>query len=132
MTRLAIALLLAPLAGCAGSATAYPLNAAAVHDGAPKVAFVRYGTDGGPITVTMPDGEVLKGQYRVISNAAIGYGFAGTQMVTTAGFGGGSPVMASAVDQRGTMMNCQGAVDLGGHGALDCSTNDGARWRMMF
>ncbi len=126
------ALLLLLLPGCTGAATAYPINDQAIQTGVPKVEFIRYGTGGGPLTVTMPDGEVLKGEYRVISNVGIGFGFGARGTATAIGAGGSSPVAASVVGSHGTVMTCDGAVDLGGRGVADCATNRGARYRMMF
>jgi hypothetical protein len=132
MRLLAAIPLLFLLSGCVGSGTAYPTNDQAIQTGVPKVEFMRYGVGRGPVTITMPDGEVLKGEYRVISNVGIGFGFGARGTATAIGVGGGSPVAASALGDHGTVMTCDGAVDLGGRGVADCETNRGARYRMMF
>jgi hypothetical protein len=63
------------LAGCADTADTFPLNDAARKIGRPKVEFVRTGIGRGPITITMPDGEVLTGTWRVAFDGAVGMGF---------------------------------------------------------
>jgi hypothetical protein len=127
-----ILLLFCLLAGCMGSGTVYPINDQAIQQGTPKIEFMRYGIGRGPVTITMSNGEVLKGEYRTISNVGMGFGFSGGRTATAVGFGGGSPVAVSAVGDHGTAMMCQGAADIGGHGMVDCETNSGARYRLMF
>jgi len=46
------------------------LDNAALQSGTPKLEFVRQGLGRGPVTVTMPDGEILKGEYQLTENAA--------------------------------------------------------------
>jgi len=71
----------------------------------------------------MPDGEILIGEYQVEENAALGVGFAGTQSFSMVGFGSGRPLVVSATGDRGTIMNCAGTSDIGGHGFAECSTS---------
>ena len=65
------------LGACSETANTYPLNYSAQRRGPVKVEFVRSTIGGGPVTVTMADGEVLKGAYRVGFRTADGFGFAG-------------------------------------------------------
>jgi hypothetical protein len=51
------------------------MDDAALRDGTPKVEFTRYGLGHGPVTITMPDGEILHGEYQVSENAAVGLGW---------------------------------------------------------
>jgi hypothetical protein len=111
--RFIAALALAGLCGsCADQARVYSLDEASVQTGVPKIEFVRRGLGSGSVTITMPDGEVLKGEYYVTENAAVAWASEGR--------------FAS----RGTIMNCEGAIDIGGHGSLICQPG-GQRYRMM-
>ena len=120
------------LCGCADHARIYPLDTATLQSGTPTVEFVRQGLGHGPITVTMPDGEILRGEYQITENAAVGIGFAGTHTATAVGFGSGRPVVISATGDRGTVMNCEGSVDIGGHGSAVCENSRGGKYRVMF
>jgi hypothetical protein len=53
------------LGGCSDTADTFPMNVAAKELGPVRVSFVRTGVGRGPVTITMADGEVLKGEYRV-------------------------------------------------------------------
>jgi len=118
-------------AACGGSGRTFPLDDASLAAGTPKVEFVMYGTGHGPVTVTMPNGEILKGEYQVTENAAVGFGFSGVQTATAIGYGSNRPVAVNAVGDRGTILTCDGALDIGGHGSLVCQTNHGTRYRVM-
>jgi hypothetical protein len=127
------------LGACTDVAQMTPINDQAAKLGAPTVEFVRQGIGRGPVTVTMPDGEVLHGRYQVIQNGAIGFGsgFAfgpgGSTYATgsTVTMGGGGAVMVSASGDRGTVMTCQGEASFG-HGGGVCRTLKGAEYQMMF
>jgi hypothetical protein len=120
------------LLGCADQARVYPLHDAAMKAGTPKLEFLRQGMGRGPVTVTMPDGEILHGEYQVTENAAIGMGFAGAHAATAIGFGSGRPVVISATGDAGAIINCEGSTDIGGHGSGICETNRGNKYRVMF
>jgi hypothetical protein len=120
------------LSGCADQARVYPMDDAAMRSGAPTFEFVRQGLGHGPVTVTMPDGEILHGEYQITENAAIGVGFSGGRTTTAIGYGGGRPVVISATGERGTILNCEGAASIGGHGSAVCKTNHDATYRVMF
>jgi hypothetical protein len=77
MKLVAAMLGLAVLSGCADSARIFPMDDAALALGTPTLDFVRQGIGRGPVTVTMPDGEMLTGEYQITENAAIGVGIAG-------------------------------------------------------
>jgi hypothetical protein len=117
---------------CADQARIYPLDDAAMRAGTPKIEFVRQGLGRGPVTVTMPDGEILRGEYQVTENAAVGFGFSGTRSATAIAYGSGRPVVISATGDRGTILNCEGSADIGGHGSGICETNRGNKYRVMF
>jgi hypothetical protein len=96
----------------------------------PIVSFVKHGVGRGPITVTTPDGVVLHGEYQITENAALAFGFSGRYSATAVGFGGGRHVVASAFG-AGHRMNCEGTLDIGGHGSLICESETGADYRIM-
>src|ERR1700681_824204 len=69
------------LAGCTPlavfrEADMVPAHEAANAAGIPKISLVLYGTGYGPATVTMPDGDVLNGHYRLAVGGAVATGFA--------------------------------------------------------
>ena len=73
-----IAILLAALIGlaaCSDTADMFPMNAAAQRLGPVKASFVRTGIGRGPVTVTMANGEVLTGEYRVAFGSSVGTAF---------------------------------------------------------
>lgn len=127
------------LCACTDTGQMTPLNDQAVKLGTPKFEFVRQGVSHGPITVTMPDGEVLHGGYQVIQGGAVGFGSGtafgpggaayatGSSVVMT----GGGAVMISASGDRGTIMTCRGETSFG-HGGGTCGTVTGAEYQMMF
>lgn len=128
------------LAACARNADIAPLNATAVATGTPRVDLTLYGTGYGPATMTMPDGEVLQGHYRLAVGGAVSSGYA-----TAVGPYGAATVSSSAVTtpmqnpftlqatgNRGTTITCQGSAGGLGHGDAICSTNRGAQYQMMF
>ncbi len=128
------------LATCSREADIVPLNDAATATGVPKLSAVLYGTGYGPVTVTMPDGEVLSGHYRLAVGGAVASGFG-----TAAGPGGTAVVSGSSsvvsmqnpftlqvTGSRGTTMVCQGTAGGVGHGDAVCTTNRKAQYHMMF
>jgi hypothetical protein len=115
-----------------------PLNDAAVKLGTPKVEATLYGTGYGPVTVTMPNGEVLSGHYRVSVGGAVASSFGtaitprGSAVVTGTAVSTpfNNPFNAQAVGPNGTSIICQGSGG-GGHADGVCQTNTGAQYQMM-
>jgi hypothetical protein len=118
------------LSGCASSSDVFPLNEAAHKIGDPKIVFVRQGIDRGPVTITMPDGEILEGNYIVARDGAIAIGFSGGRTATAIGVGNGG-VQFVAKGPR-TEMLCRGSVSIGGHGNGQCQTVEGAVWAVSY
>jgi hypothetical protein len=118
-------------AACSDTGRSFPLDDASLAAGVPTFEFVRQGLSHGPVTVTMPDGEILKGEYQVTNNDAVAVGFAGKQVATAVASGSGRPVAVNATGTRGTILTCDGALDIGGHGTLVCQTNHGTKYRVM-
>src|SRR5256885_863536 len=82
VARTLAALGLVTMTGCTDTARMFPINDAATAIGAPRFEFVRQGLGHGPVTVTLADGEVLKGEYRVVENTALVFGFSGAHTAT--------------------------------------------------
>ena len=124
MRVVVIFLLLLSLTGCTDTADVFPLNAAAKGLGPVKISFVRTGMGEGPVTITMADGEVLKGEYRVAFSSAIAVGFAGGNVAEGEALGDG-PVQFVASGPK-TQILCRGFSTTMGHGNGRCRTYDGA------
>jgi hypothetical protein len=124
-----VALVLA-LPGCAGSVDTFPMNPAAKAMGPIKAEFTRTGVGSGPVTITMADGEVLKGRYRVAFGSAMGFGFSGAQSASALVITDG-PVQFVATGPK-TQMLCRGVSSTMGHGNGQCQTYDGAVWAISW
>ena len=118
------------LGACSATAYTFPLNDAAQRLGPIRVAFVRTTEGHGPVTITMADGEVLKGGYRVASGNAEGFGFAGkssaSDLIITNG-----PVLFAAKGPT-TQILCRGNSSTMGVGSGECQTYEGAVWGMSW
>ena len=125
-----VMLLLLTTAACSDTADTFPLNDAARQIGKLRVAFVRQGIDRGPVTITMPDGEILTGPYRVARSGFVGMAFAGGQSATAMAFGDGA-VQFVASGPR-TEILCRGTASVGGHGNGECQTDGGAVWAISY
>jgi len=128
--RTIAALGLALLAGCADTADTFPLNDAARKIGRPKVDFVRTGVGRGPVTITMPDGEVLTGTWRVAFGGAVGMGFSGGSSSTAIVVGDGNVQFVASGPK--TEILCRGTSSPFGHGTGECQTYEGALWTVSW
>jgi hypothetical protein len=126
----ALALALIAVAACTDTADVFPLNAAAQHLGPVRVAFVRPGVGRGPVTITMADGEELKGEYRVAFSSASAMAFSGTRSSSALVISDG-PVQFVVTGPK-TQMLCRGTSSTMGHGNGECQTYDGALWAMSW
>jgi hypothetical protein len=139
MVRIAGGLLvtctLAALAACTSTARLYPANDLAASTGILTLSYENTGLGSGGVTVRMPDGEVLKGEYTTVNTDSTSFGtiMSGGQVSTYHGLtsGGGSPGTASLIGNRGTLMDCEYiAGDFSGTGA--CRTSKGGLYRLHF
>ncbi len=130
MKAVTLFLLLLTLAACTDTADVFPLNAAAKSLGPVTVSFVRTGVGQGPVTITMGDGEVLKGEYRVAFGSTTAVVFAGSSMAEATAYGDG-PVQFVATGPK-TQVLCRGFSTPMGHGNGQCRTYDGARWAISW
>jgi len=118
------------LASCADSADVFAMNPAAKALGPLKVSFERTGIGRGLVTITMADGEVLTGEYRVAFSADEAFAFSGSHSASAIVIGGG-PVQFVARGPK-TEMLCRGTSSTMGHGNGQCQTYDGAVWAVSW
>ena len=126
------------MAACTDTADIAPINEIARTTGLPRFEFVRQGIGTGPVTITMPDGEVLVGRYSVAQGGAVAMGsgtafsphgpvaYTGTSTIVNSG--GNAYVIANGPR---TSMTCQ--LEVGGiHGGGVCRTTTGAEYQIVF
>jgi hypothetical protein len=130
MRGLKILALFIVLGGCTDTADVFPLNAAARQLGPVRTSFVRTGIGRGPVTVTMADGEVLTGEYRVAFGSSVGMAFSGANSASAIVISDG-PVQFVMTGPR-TQMLCRGTSTTMGHGNGQCQTYDGAVWTISW
>jgi hypothetical protein len=148
MHRLTLSTLaLLTLMGCTDTADTFPMNQAAKDLGPVKVSFVRTGVGRGPVTITLSDGEVLTGEYRVAFSTEQGFGFTNVSgsgyshagnffgfsgsATTSALLIGDGPVQFVASGPR-TQILCRGTSSTMGHGNGQCQTFEGALWTVSW
>jgi len=118
------------LGACSTTAYTFPLNDAAQRLGPIRVEFVRSSAGRGPVTITMADGEVLKGGYRVAFGNAEDFGFAGRSSASDLLITNG-PVLFVANGPK-TQIFCRGNSSMMGPGSGQCQTYEGAVWGMSW
>jgi hypothetical protein len=128
--RLMTLVSLIALSGCSDTADTFPMNDAAHRLGPIKASFIRTGVGRGPITITMADGEVLKGEYRVAFGSSAGMAFSGGQSASALVISDG-PVQFVATGPK-TQMLCRGTSSTMGHGNGECQTYEGAVWALSW
>lgn len=144
-TFLVLLIALGALSGCARSARLYPANDLGIATGVLEARFMAHGTGHGSIEVTMPDQELLKGEYSLVRGGSIGFGsvygsvygsggsasFSGNS--TSYAVPGGSPGTASLFGSNGTTMLCEFYNDnFSGHGNGGCKSSKGALYRIQY
>jgi hypothetical protein len=128
--RLLLLVSLMGMSGCSDTADTFPMNDAAHRLGPIKASFVRTGVGRGPITITMADGEVLTGEYRVAFGSSTGIAFSGSQSASALVISDG-PVQFVATGPK-TQMLCRGNSSTMGHGNGECQTYEGAVWALSW
>lgn len=128
--RAVILFSLTALSACTDTADTFPMNAAAQRLGPIAVSFVRAGIGRGPITITMADGEVLNGEYRVAFGSSTSMAFSGARSASALVITDG-PVQFVATGPK-TQMLCRGTSSTMGHGNGQCQTFDGAVWAISW
>jgi hypothetical protein len=127
---LSVALVVTLGACSTDTADVFPMNAAAKQLGPVRASFVRTGTGRGPVTITMGNGEVLTGEYRVAFSSSVAMAFAGTHSASALVIGDG-PVQFVATGPN-TQMLCRGSNTTMGHGSGQCQTFEGALWAISW
>lgn len=139
--RLMIAVFL-PLVflGCSRDARLYPANLEA-GPVALNAKFTDSGMGSGPVELTLPSGEVMRGEFGTTDTSAYGFG------VTTASVGrasalatssasaipGSMPGVVALVGDRGTTGQCEYMVNTWtSSGTGVCELSNGARYNMHF
>ena len=130
MRGLMIVASLIGLAGCTDTADVFPLNDAAKQMGKPRVEFIRTAVGRGPITITMPEGEVLTGTWRVAFGGAIGMGSSGGKSATAIIIGDGNVQFVASGPKTDVL--CRGTSSPFGHGTGECQTYEGALWAVSW
>lgn len=130
MRATAILVLLIAFSGCTDTADTFPMNATARRLGPIKASFVRTGVGRGPITITMADGEVLTGEYRVAFGSSVGMAFSEARSASAIVISDG-PVQFVATGPK-TQILCRGTSTTMGHGNGECQTYDGAVWTVSW
>ena len=118
------------LVSCSDTADVFPMNEAAHRLGPMRASFVRTGVGRGPVTITMADGEVLTGEYRVAFGSDVGMAFSGTRSASALIIKDG-PVQFVASGPK-TQMLCRGTSTPMGHGNGECQTYEGALWAISW
>lgn len=121
---------LSALASCSDTADVFPMNEAAHRLGPVRASFVRTGVGRGPITITMADGEILTGEYRVAFGTDVGFAFSGSRSASALIIKDG-PVQFVASGRK-TQMLCRGTSTPMGHGNGECQTYEGAHWAISW
>ena len=133
------------LVACTKYARLYPVNDLASATGVLKAKYIESGTGYGEITIVMPDGETLSGEYTTGRAINLNFGNILSNVYGTEGgaFGTGtstsfrlsdtSPGIATLYSDRGTMMQCE--YFIGKRAEKDrgaCKKNDGSLYRLQF
>ena len=130
---------------CTKHARLYPVNDLASTTGVLKARYIDSGTGYGEITLVMPDGETLSGEYTTAYPNDMGFGDIlsnvygteggpfGTAIATSFRLSGSRPGIVRLYGDRGTMLQCEYFVgNSTGKGRGACKKNDGSLYRLEF
>ncbi len=129
---------------CSKQARMYPVNDIASQTGVLKAKYIDSGSGGGKISLTMPDGEILKGEYTTVDQSVVGFGSIyksvyvsgdalGTGSTPAVSISGSHSGMVAMFGNRGTMMQCEYYVGgWAGNGKGACKSSSGAIYRLHF
>jgi hypothetical protein len=122
----------------------YPANDLARRDGVLEAVFEASGVGHGNVHLTLPDGELAKGEFSIVRGGSASFGTIYGQVygtdsasvdATTANrvVPGGSRGSASAYGEHGTSVDCEFYNDnFSGHGMGACKTSKGALYRLQY
>ena len=142
---LAATAIAATLTGCMTvTGTMYPMNQQAQQLGVLHATIhENWMAQGGTISCTLPDGEILTGQYRAISSGSVSFGTGFGNVTTPGGAAFGSAFsesessswthldFAALHGNSGTMAECKVYSSMG-HGTGICKMSNGSVFRVMF
>lgn len=128
LTRTLAIAIVAFAGGCTDTADMFPMNEQAQAMGTPHVEF-RRGLPHGPVTVTMPTGEVLTGSFQVAIGGGTVTAFGAGGSATAVGVSAGGNFFAAASGPK-TSLVCRGNVSFG-HGGGECRTQNGALYQIQ-
>lgn len=133
--------MLLALGACSREARLYPANVEA-GAGLLKAKFTDSGMGKGPVEVTMPDGEVLHGEFSTTDTSNYGFGSAVASngraapviaTASTTAVPGSMPGVVTAIGPSGTSIRCDYSVNtFSGGGAGTCKTNKGGVYDLHF
>lgn len=120
------------LSGCTLHGRLYNLETGATT----IVTFSYSGSGHGHLTGTLPSGEVMKGEYTTVADAAYGwgsiYGAGGSATASTGAVSGKQYGTAVATGDKGTVINCEYVTGMSLHGSGACKDNHGGKYKLMF
>lgn len=147
MRRTIVVLAAIALCGCAveRAARLYPENDAASAQRVIEARIIAQGGGHGLIEMSMPDGEIVKGEYAVVRDGTIGFGSvfgavfgpggsaSGSGLSSNYSVRAASPGVASGFGSNGTRMSCEFYNDnMSGHGYGACRSSTGALYRLQY
>jgi hypothetical protein len=131
----AVILAVAVFSGCVSTARLYNLDSGEVL----AARFKNYGTGHGEITVTLPDGKELKGEYSTLDNSSSSFGTNVTSgsygWATSQGFSFSVPHTqygSAVVAGSGFVIDVVYQVDILSHGFGVAKDNKGGHYRLQF
>jgi hypothetical protein len=120
------------LSGCTEHGRLYNLDTGATT----VISFSYSGSGHGKLSGTLPSGELMKGEYTTVANAAYGWGSiysstgsASASAVTVSGRQYGSAI---ATGDKGTVVECEYVTGMSVHGSGACKDNHGGKYKLMF
>jgi hypothetical protein len=138
--RLALLLtLLFPLCACTRTGHLYNLTT-----GEMSTFTFSYGRDRGTIHGSFKSGEIVSGEYSVMRGGAMSWGsvYASVYSPSGSASGSGSGVgiltagqargAAMLTGDKGSLLDCEFIVGMGGHGTGACRDKQDTKYRMMF
>jgi hypothetical protein len=118
--------------GCNSSAHLYPANDLAIPTGVLDARVVSHDNGYGEIEITLPDGEIVKGQYSNTRGGSVG-GIYRSVKSNGDKTPQGNATVASLFGNHGTSIFCEFYADkTSGHGLGACRSFTGALYRLQY
>ena len=125
----------------------YPINEVASKTGVLGGHIVGHGNLHGTMDISMPDGELLEGEYSIVPDGSVSVGFgsifttvygahgtaSGVATANTFSFPAGGQGAASLYGNKRTTLQCEFVnSNMTGHGYGACKTSSGGIYRMLY